>query len=37
MLVSEGAKKKDFSLRKKLIMIDPGHGGADPGAIANGV
>jgi len=37
ILVSEGAKKKDFSLRKKLIMIDPGHGGADPGAIANGV
>ena len=37
ILVSDTAYNKRPVLRKKLIMIDPGHGGADPGAIANGL
>jgi len=28
---------KSFTGRKKIIVIDPGHGGHDPGAIANGL
>ncbi|WP_297887283.1 N-acetylmuramoyl-L-alanine amidase [Sulfurihydrogenibium sp.] len=28
---------KSFSGKKKIIVIDPGHGGHDPGAIANGL
>jgi N-acetylmuramoyl-L-alanine amidase len=28
---------KSFAGRKKIIVIDPGHGGHDPGAIANGL
>jgi N-acetylmuramoyl-L-alanine amidase len=28
---------KSFAGRKKIIVIDPGHGGHDPGAMANGL
>lgn len=28
---------KNFSGKKKIIVIDPGHGGHDPGAMANGL
>lgn len=28
---------KNFSGKKKVIVIDPGHGGHDPGAMANGL
>jgi len=37
ILLSNNEPRNKLILRKKLIMIDPGHGGADPGAIANGL
>ncbi len=35
--VKKRSKKAYFSGRKKIIVIDPGHGGRDPGAVAYGL
>ncbi len=35
--ISKIERKPVYNSRKKIIVIDPGHGGRDPGAVANGL